>query len=66
MNKEQDCKIPFDDMITTIDENEIYECCSKWGNTFATITEEDVEALRKGKILYVNDGEYCHFIKLEK
>lgn len=39
---------------------------SPWGNSFVTITEEDIQALREGKVLFHFDGEYGTFIELEE
>ena len=39
---------------------------SNWGNTYNYVTEEDIEALKSGKIIYINDGEYCHFIEFRQ
>ena len=66
LNVEDFPKISFSDEIKTIDLNEIGEHVSVWGNTFATITEEHIDAMRKGKIIYVDDGEYCHFFRFVK
>ena len=47
---------------------EIDEACRKgsiFGNYYFTITEEQLEALKDGKVLYVVD-EYGMFIALEK
>ena len=52
--------------IKTINVGEIDSHCSGYGNTFSTITREQLTALCHGKILYLDDGEYGHFIALEK
>lgn len=40
---------------------------SRWGNEYASISEEDIDALRNGNVIYifVND-EYGVFIALRK
>ena len=39
---------------------------SPWGNSWTTITEEDIEALKSGKKLIHDDDEYCTIIEMEK
>lgn len=39
---------------------------SSWGNDFIRIGDEELEALKQGKILFHFDGEYGHYIKYEK
>lgn len=37
-----------------------------WGLSSMVITEEQVEELKNGKVIYFSDGEYAHAIALEK
>ena len=40
---------------------------SRWGNEYASISEEDIDALRNGKVIYMFvAGEYGVFIALRK
>lgn len=61
---------------TTIDdfrEGELAQCdmdqvcrkCSIWGNDFIVLTDEDIEALQNGKVLYRID-EYGMFLAYKK
>lgn len=34
-------------------------------DAFFKLTEKDIMALRKGKVLYHNGDEYCHFMIME-
>lgn len=45
-------------IIETVEDNDF----SPFGNSYVEITEEDIAALRKGKVLKHCDGEYCHFL----
>lgn len=45
--------------------NIINKHASPWGNSGVTITEEDIAALRAGKLLFYFDGEYGTFVKLQ-
>lgn len=38
---------------------------SPWGNDCIEITEEDIDALRQGKMLRYDDSEYVHFIVMK-
>ena len=50
--------IPVED----IEKNE-----SRWGNEYASISEEDINALRNGNVIYIFvAGEYGVFIALRK
>lgn len=40
-------------------------CASPWGNSYIVITEDDIAALRTGKILFYTDGDYGTFVKLK-
>lgn len=47
-----------------------YELCHEqskvtYGNDLLQITEADIEALRKGKLLFFNNGEYGAFLILQ-
>lgn len=53
-----------DDELKIIDASEVNEKQVSWGNYYYTIIEEQLEALRKGKILYDLD-EYGIFIRLK-
>jgi hypothetical protein len=52
--------------ICMIESHDVCELQSSYGNRYHRITEEDLEELKAGKIIYINDGEYCHFITLKK
>ena len=40
---------------------------SRWGNEYASISEEDIDALRTGNVIYMfAAGEYGIFIALRK
>ena len=40
---------------------------SRWGNEYASISEEDIDALRNGNVIYMFvAGEYGLFIALRK
>ena len=40
---------------------------SRWGNEYASISEEDIDALRNGNVIYMFvAGEYGVFIALRK
>lgn len=56
----------FRDTVEMMDVKEMCIFSSPWGNSFNFITEEQIEELRHGKVVYVNDGEYCHFIALKR
>lgn len=47
-----------------VEKGEESKVSSPWGNSFCTISEEDIAALREGKVLYHFDGEYGTFIEL--
>ena len=42
------------------------ECDPCWGLTSNEISEEQMLALMEGKVLWFEDGEYAHLIRLEK
>lgn len=41
------------DWLTTIEPEEVCEIASKYGNRYAEITEEQIEELRAGDVLFV-------------
>ena len=47
-----------------IEPSEMRDYASPWGNSYLLITEEDIQALRSGKVLHHDDGEYGTFIEL--
>ena len=51
-----------DGPVEMIDADEICMCSSRFGNSLSFITEEQIEELKQGKVVYIDDGEYCHFI----
>ena len=57
----------MNDFIVCSTKEEAYKYLSCYGNTYFTITREDIEALLAGKILagYVA-GEYGVFISMDK
>lgn len=52
--------------VEMITEEQVSQFSSAWGNTQSYITEEQITELREGKVMYIDDGEYCHFIRLGK
>ena len=44
----------------------ICKYASYWGNSYYFITEEQLEELKNGKVIYVYDGEYSNFIAVKK
>ena len=56
----------FKDTVEMINIEEVCIFLSPWGNTCNFITEEQIGELKQGKIIYVDDGEYCHFIALKR
>ena len=59
-------KIHATDTIQMVDANKVDALSSPWGNSYCYITEEQLEELKNGKIIYFNDGEYGNFIELKK
>lgn len=53
----------YKDSIAIIEESEIEKRKSEYGNRFCKITKEMIESLANEKILIINDGEYCTFLK---
>ena len=64
MKKELVMMPKFYDNIITLEPEDIIHKQSKWGNTYSIITPQEIEALKNGKILFIDDGEYGHFIKM--
>lgn len=56
----------FDEEMGVCELNEVREIQSAWGNSYLHITEEEIKALREGKVLHHDDGEYGTFIVLWK
>ena len=56
----------FDETVKMINVEEVCRGASLWGNSLCYITEEQLEELKNGKAIYINDGEYCTFIVLKK
>lgn len=51
----------FDERLDLCEINEVCECGSIYGNSYFAITDEDIESLKAGKVLYMVD-EYGTFI----
>ena len=50
-----------------IPSEDIEKNISRWGNEYASISEEDIDALRNGNVIYMFvAGEYGVFIALRK
>ena len=64
MKKESAMMPKFYDDIITLEPEDIVNKQSDWGNTYSIITPQEIEALKNGKILFIDDGEYGHFIKM--
>ena len=58
----------FDDRFVQLDNTEEArrEFGYGYGSDHTIITEDDIKALRDGKILAFSDGEYSHFIVYKK
>lgn len=54
----------FDEELKVIELEEVRECQSNYGNNFYKITNEQIELLEKGKVLW-GGGEYGIFIMVE-
>ena len=50
------------DDLDVLSEGDEYDSC--WGVNFITLSEEYISALRDGKVLYWNDGEYSTIVRL--
>lgn len=55
----------FGENVGTLELDEVCQHSSRYGNTYSMLTKEEVEALQNGKVLYIDDGEYGHFIMLK-
>lgn len=66
MNEQYGLINMFEEPVEMIGIDKIKKCCSPFGNTFSIITEEQIEELRNGKVIYICDDEYCNFIMLNK
>ena len=55
----------FQIMEDTLDNILKYET-EGWGQEEITITDKEIEALKQGKIIGHNDGEYTHIIRYKK
>jgi|WetSurMetagenome_2_1015567.scaffolds.fasta_scaffold31821_5 hypothetical protein len=55
-------------MLSIIENTEIAqkEFGCAWGAEWNQITEDDIKALKDGKQLAFNDGEYVHFLSMSK
>ena len=54
----------FDDHFEIVQKYETIDAL--WGIDHAKITDEDIKALKEGKYLYQNNGEYAQIISYEK
>ena len=63
MNK--DIEKWFEDEVEMIEIDEVEAAQSKYGNTFSVITRNQIEELLNGKVVYISDEEYGHFVKLK-
>lgn len=54
----------FHEKFETLDMSEVYDKTSPWGNYFLNITDEQLNDLKTGKVLYHDDEEYGIFIIL--
>lgn len=55
-----------DEEVLMIDVGQMCRHSSIFGNTYSFITNSQLEELKSGKAIYINDGEYCHFIVLKE
>ena len=55
----------FIEDVDTFEFDEVCQHSSIFGNTYSLITKEDLDSLQNGKVLYIDDGEYGHFIMLK-
>ena len=60
----EDIESWFDETLTPIDLPDVCPQQSVFGNSFFVITDKDIEALKKGKVLFAM-GEYGVFLKYE-
>lgn len=54
-----------DEPVEMIDSDEMCKYSSIFGNTYSFITSDQLKELENGKAIYINDGEYCHFVMLK-
>lgn len=55
-----------DEPVEMIQADRMCERCGIFGNTYSYITEEQLEELKNGEVVHINDGEYVHFIALKR
>ena len=55
-----------DEEVLMIDVGQMCRYSSMFGNTYSFVTNSQLEELKHGKAIYINDGEYCHFIILKE
>lgn len=60
----EDIESWFDETLTPIDLPDVCPQQSVFGNSFFVITDKDIEALKKGKVLFAME-EYGVFLKYE-
>ena len=54
-----------EDSFSIIDKQDMCDAAeSTYGNSYIRITEEDIQALRDGKVLFFEDGEYGTFVRM--
>ena len=54
------------DAVLMIDVEQMCDHSSIFGNTYSFITNSQLEELRSGKAIYINDCEYSHFVILKE
>lgn len=55
-----------DEPVSMVTVEQMCRFSSVFGNTFNFITKAQLNELQEGKAIYINDGEYCHFIVLKE
>lgn len=55
-----------DEPVEMIDSDEMCRYSSIFGNSYSYITNDQLKELQNGKAIYINDGEYGHFIMLKE
>ncbi len=55
----------FEERTNRISREEIEENESPYGNSYVKLTKKDIEHLKKGGIIVLDDGEYSHFFEFE-
>ena len=58
--------INFDENVEMVTVKEVNDVRSRWGNSYCYITEEQVEKLKQGMVVWHDDGEYGTFIVLKE